>query len=50
MVLDVKLANANYMFLAFADPATRAILEHLARWQRNQSRAIQKPHYEEQKG
>jgi len=41
MVLGVKLANANHVFRALADPTRRALFEHLARWRRNESRAIQ---------
>ena len=33
-------ANANPVFRALADPTRRAIFECLARWQRNESRAI----------
>jgi hypothetical protein len=50
MVLGVKPANANHVFRALADPTRRTIFERLARWQRNESRTIPKPHSAEQKG
>jgi hypothetical protein len=41
MVSCVKPADANHAFRALADPMYRAIFECMARWQRNESRAIQ---------